>query len=161
MKKLILVRHGKSSWEEDLPDEERPLKKRAYKDAELVLKAFASHVPQPLNMWSSPATRALTTARLFQEELGVDDSHFKVKEQLYTFNVNQLLKVISACDDAIENLMVFGHNPAMTQLVNTLGDHFFDNIPTTGLTVLNFEANSWRTLKNGKTNIYLFPKHLR
>ncbi|MGB7784700.1 MAG: histidine phosphatase family protein [Salinimicrobium sp.] len=161
MKTLILVRHGKSSWSEDLPDEERPLKERAYKDAELVLKAFSEKVPSPLTMWSSPANRALTTAHLFKDELNVSDNRFKVKEKLYTFNVNQLLKVISGCDDTIENLMVFGHNPAMTQLVNTLGDHFFDKIPTTGLTVLTFEANSWRTLKNGKTNLYLFPKHLK
>lgn len=161
MKKLILVRHGKSSWEEDLPDEERPLKKRAYKDAEVVLKAFRNSEPKPLSMWSSPANRALTTAKLFQEEMEIPDKDFRVKEDLYTFNVNQLLKVISGCDDAIENLMVFGHNPAMTQLVNTLGDHFFDNVPTTGLIILDFEADSWKTLKNGKTTLYLFPKHLK
>lgn len=161
MKKLILVRHGKSSWKEDLPDEERPLKKRAYKDADLVIKAFRSKLPKPLEMWSSPANRALSTARIFQNELEISDDHFKIKKDLYTFNVNQLLKVISSCDDAVKNLMVFGHNPAMTQLVNTLGDHFFDNVPTTGLTMLDFEADSWRTLKNGKTSLYLFPKHLR
>ena len=161
MKRLILVRHGKSSWEENLPDEERPLKERAYADAELVLKAFSSHVPKPLNVWSSPAKRAAGTAKLFQNDLEIPESHFKIKEELYTFNVNQLLKVISGCDDAVKNLMVFGHNPAMTQLVNTLGDHFFDNVPTTGLTVLDFEANSWKTLKKGKTSLYLFPKHLK
>lgn len=161
MKTLILVRHGKSSWKQDLPDEERPLKKRAYHDADVVLKAFKSHVPDGLTIWSSPANRALSTARIFQEKLKISGENFRVKKDLYTFNVNQLLKVISTCDDQVENLMVFGHNPAMTQLVNTLGDHFFDNIPTTGLTVLQFEGNSWRTLKNGKTNLYLFPKHLR
>lgn len=161
MKKLILVRHGKSSWEDDLPDEDRPLKKRAYEDAALVLKAFRSHLPESLEIWSSPAKRALTTARLFQEGLNISENHFTIKEDLYTFNVNKLLKVISRCDDSVENLMVFGHNPAMTQLVNTLGNHFFDNVPTTGLLILDFEANSWRTLKNGKTNLYLFPKHLK
>ncbi|MGB7841322.1 MAG: histidine phosphatase family protein [Salinimicrobium sp.] len=161
MKKLILVRHGKSSWEENLPDEDRPLAKRAYADAELVLKAFRNHVPESLHMWSSPANRALSTARIFQNNLRIPDERFKIKEDLYTFNVNHLLKVIFGCNDSVENLMVFGHNPALTQLVNTLGDHPFDNVPTTGLNVLEFESDSWRTIKNGKNTLYLFPKHLR
>jgi len=161
MKKLILVRHGKSSWEQDLPDEERPLKKRAYKDADLVIEAFKNSNHDPLTLWSSYAVRALTTAKIFKEKLGIKDEDFKVKDELYTFNSTQLLRTISDCDDAVETLMVFGHNPAMTNAVNFLGDHDFDNIPTTGLTVLEFETESWKNLKDGKTTLYLFPKNLR
>lgn len=65
------------------------------------------------------------------------------------------------CEDSIDTLMVFGHNPAMTEVVNHLGSQEFDNIPTTGLSVLEFETNSWKNLKDGKTILYLFPKNLR
>lgn len=37
MKKLIIVRHAKSSWEHNLPDHERPLNQRGFNDADLVL----------------------------------------------------------------------------------------------------------------------------
>jgi phosphohistidine phosphatase len=57
--------------------------------------------------------------------------------------------------------MVFGHNPAMTNLVNNLGDSYVENVPTTGLTVIDFETNSWENLKTGKTILSLFPKNLR
>lgn len=161
MKRLVLVRHGKSSWKEDLPDDQRPLKKRAYKDADLVIGAYLNFRKDPPVIWSSYAVRALTTAKIFKEKLGVHDTRFEVKEELYTFNRSELLGILEHCDDSIETLMVFGHNPAITGVVNLLGDQKFDNIPTTGLTVIEFETDSWKNLKDGKTILYLFPKHLR
>ncbi|MEG9326308.1 histidine phosphatase family protein [Salinimicrobium catena] len=161
MKRLILVRHGKSSWKENLPDDQRPLKKRGFKDADLVTKAYVATRDEPLILWSSYAVRALTTAKIFKDKLNISDGDFHVKKELYTFNGSQLLKTIQTCDDSVENLMVFGHNPAMTSVVNHLGDQEFDNIPTTGLTVLEFETDSWKNLKDGKTILYLFPKNLR
>lgn len=161
MKKLILVRHGKSSWEDDLPDDERPLKKRAYKDAELVLSAFSEFVPKDLMLWSSHAVRALTTARLFQEDLEIPEDRFSVKKDLYTFDRSSLLKIIKSCDTNVDNLMIFGHNPAITGVANSLGDQHFSNVPTTGLCMIEFETEDWKSVKNGKTLIYLFPKNLR
>jgi phosphohistidine phosphatase len=51
--------------------------------------------------------------------------------------------------------------PAMTGVVNELGDKTFDNIPTTGLTVIDFENSGWKDISNGKTILNLFPKNLR
>ncbi|WP_424494025.1 SixA phosphatase family protein [Salinimicrobium sp. GXAS 041] len=161
MKKLILGRHGKSSWKQDLPDDERPLKKRAYKDADLVIKGLKSVLKKPFLIWTSYAERAKTTAGIFKNKFKVEDEHFQIKEDLYTFNQKELLEVIESCDDDVAQLMVFGHNPAMTSLVNSLGDKTFGNVPTTGLVVIEFESNSWKNLKNGKTLLYLFPKNLR
>ncbi|MGI0106286.1 SixA phosphatase family protein [Salinimicrobium sp. WS361] len=161
MKKLILVRHGKSSWEEDLPDAERTLKKRAFKDAGLVLNAFSGFREKPLKIWSSYATRALDTARIFQKRLEVEDKVFTIKKELYTFDSNTLLNIITACDDDVDSLMVFGHNPAITGVTNQLGDQYFSNIPTTGLCVIAFEAEKWQEIKDGQTLLYLFPKNLR
>ncbi|WP_029038671.1 SixA phosphatase family protein [Salinimicrobium xinjiangense] len=161
MKKLILVRHGKSSWNEDLPDHERPVKKRAYKDAELVLNAFSGFVPEELMLWSSDAVRALTTAKISREELNIPEPRFQVRHDLYTFDSGSLLQVIKTCENAVENLMIFGHNPAITGVANSLGDQHFSNVPTTGLCMIEFESNDWSGIKNGKTLLYLFPKNLR
>ena len=162
MKNLILVRHGKSSWDNDLPDDERPLKKRAYKDADVVIKGFKNYFKNDaLIMWSSYAVRALTTAKIFKEQLEIPNQDFEIKEDLYTFDGKQLLKSISTCDDSIESLMVFGHNPGMTSVANSIGSQHFNNIPTTGLVLIEFQTDSWKNLKDGKTILYLFPKNLR
>lgn len=161
MKRLILVRHGKSSWEHNLPDDQRPLKKRGKKDGMLVANAFEKHFIKPVTVWSSPAIRALDTAKIFKQVLNIEDSDFNIKSSLYTFDSRDLLNHIQNCDPTIDNLMVFGHNPAMTNVVNTLGDLYVDNVPTTGLTVIDFQSDNWKNLKNGKTILSLFPKNLR
>jgi len=161
MKRLILVRHGKSSWKNNLPDHNRPLKKRAFKDADLVLKNFQNFYQQGGLFWSSYAVRAHDTAKIFKDRLNIKDPDFEVKEDLYTFNQNELLDEIQQCPDDRDQLIVFGHNPAMTILVNFLGNKKFDNIPTTGLTVIDFECNSWKEMENGTTILHLFPKNLR
>lgn len=161
MKRLILVRHGKSSWKYDVADDKRPLKKRGFEDGDLIAGAYKRFYNPPLKIWTSPAVRAFETAKIFQEKLQISDADFETKSPLYTFNKIDLLSQIRSCNDAVEKLMVFGHNPAMTGLVNELGDKTFDNIPTTGLTVIDFEAESWKELKNGKTILNLFPKNLR
>ncbi|MBT8318710.1 MAG: histidine phosphatase family protein, partial [Gramella sp.] len=111
--------------------------------------------------WSSIAVRAHETAKLFKERLNVADSDFQVKQELYTFNQNDLLSVIQSCTNDIEKLMVFGHNPAMTILVNSLGDKKIDNLPTTGLCVIDFPVDSWKDIRKGKTLLTLLPKNLR
>ncbi|SHI50731.1 phosphohistidine phosphatase [Mesonia phycicola] len=159
MKQLILVRHGKSSWDDPtLTDHDRPLKKRGFKDAKLVINAFSTYLQSPLKVISSSANRALTTANLFKEGLKILDSDFSVVKEAYTFESSELLEVIKNQDDTIEKLMVFGHNPAMTNLVNSLGDNYIENLPTTGLVVIDFDTDYWSKIENGKTLVSLFPK---
>ncbi|PZD79238.1 histidine phosphatase family protein [Mesonia sp. K7] len=161
MKTLYLVRHGKSSWEYDLPDHKRPLEKRAYNDAELVLSALQKHLTHEVKMYSSKAVRALETAKMFKKELQVKDSDFTVLEDLYAFNVQHLMQVIQGFDDRENNIMIFGHNPAFTSVANYLGDDFIDNVPTTGLVCISFQQKSWKEISDGKTLFKLFPKMFR
>jgi len=160
MKRLILVRHGKSSWEHEVNDDKRPLIKRGIKDGKFISKAFEKFFNKPAIVWSSPAVRALETAKIFKGKLQIEDQDFFIRTGLYTFDKNDLLKEIESCDSQVQTLMVFGHNPAMTGLVNQLGNRYFENIPTTGLTVIDFETESWKELKKGKTILNLFPKDL-
>jgi len=161
MKRLILVRHGKSSWKNNLPDHKRPLKKRAFNDAKVVIKTFKHFYEPGALCYSSYAVRAHETAKLFKKDLEIPEKDFNVLEELYTFNQNDLLSVIKSLPDKTDKLIVFGHNPAMTILVNSLGDKKIDNLPTTGLCVIDFEEKSWRDIHQGKTILTLFPKNLR
>ena len=162
MKRLTFIRHGKSSWNHGLPDHDRPLKQRATADASLVITAFkASMQGYGPMVWSSSAKRALETAKMFKEQLSIEESDFMVKQELYTFDSDELKAVVNLCDDRINDLVIVGHNPAITDLVNELGTIYFDNVPTTGLVCLEFETNKWTDISEGKTTYYLFPKNLR
>lgn len=162
MKRLILLRHGKSSWESNVSDEERPLQKRAYHDAELVAEAFQNEANYNFTVWSSKATRAKTTAQLVTEKLKDQIDDFRIKDEFYTFDATELLKLILKLPNQIENMMLVGHNPAYTQIVNYFCDTAeLDNLPTTGLVEMEFKSDSWSNIKKAKINLLLFPKNLR
>jgi phosphohistidine phosphatase len=154
------MRHGKSSWKENLPDDERILKKRAYSDIELVASAFKNSINNNIVFKSSYAKRAESTAKHFLKQLKIPETQLQIESALYTFDVKSLKTFLYTVDDSIDTLMLFGHNPAFTNLANSLGNEQFDNVPTSGLVKINFENSSWKDLANGETVLHLFPKNL-
>lgn len=161
MKKLILVRHGKSSWDNPLEDKKRPLKPRGEKDATLIAEAFEPHFTEPIKLYTSKAVRAKTTAEIFKIILEIDDSDFQTTDELYTFDAEKILEFIKKQDDSEEQLMLFGHNPAFTVLVNDLGNRSMNNLPTTGLAVIEFAVEKWSNIEKGETLLTLFPKDFK
>jgi len=75
-----------------------------------------------------------------------------------------LIAMIRNQDDSINSLMLFGHNPSITNISNYLAeDLFFDNVPTCGMVALTFPISRWRDLseKKGLLDFYQFPKDFR
>lgn len=158
MKKLILVRHAKSSWEHNVIDHERPLKERGVNDAGLVSGILTEKCLPVDLVLSSDATRAKTTCNIFVDALGIDKNSVHLNHDLYDFSGERLVETIKACEDHIDNLMVFGHNHAITVFVNTFGDRYIDNVPTCGTVILEFDIDNWKQLKPGSTLFTIFPK---
>lgn len=161
MKNLIIVRHAKSSWEFDVIDHERPLKTRGINDAKLISSKFSKYNLNPDLVLVSDAIRTTLTAEIFQNNLNVNPEIVEFSHDLYDFSGQTLTKVIKNCDDSIKNLMVFGHNYAITNFVNSYGSLYFDNVPTSGLVWLEFNTSNWKDLKEGKTKTYLFPRDFK
>ncbi|WP_027137629.1 SixA phosphatase family protein [Gaetbulibacter saemankumensis] len=163
MKKLILVRHAKSSWEYDVIDHERPLNNRGENDAKLVSEYLGANnlIPGPDLILCSDSNRTKLTADIFTK--GLDIYHHKIhySYSLYDFDGRDLVKVISDIEDAVNTLLVFGHNHAITYFVNAFGDKLIENVPTSGVVVIDFDVDSWRYLDQGKTVLSLFPRDLK
>ncbi|WP_316931456.1 SixA phosphatase family protein [Psychroserpens sp. Hel_I_66] len=104
MKTLILVRHAKSSWEYDVSDKKRPLKKRGKSDAKLVSKRFQQKSITPDFVFSSPANRALTTCRIFSKVLNLNENTLKIEEELYDFGGESVINFIKTIDKKIKLL---------------------------------------------------------
>ncbi len=161
MKNIIIVRHAKSSWEFNLTDHERPLNDRGFRDADLVSKHLITDGLHPDLILSSDANRAKTTASIFIKNLNFESIKTKLVHDLYDFTGGNLLEVIKNCDDSVQNLMIFGHNHAITGFVNTYGDIFVNNVPTCGVVIIECDVSKWKNLVKGKTTKTLFPKHLK
>ena len=161
MKNLILVRHGKSSWENNVNDRDRPLKQRGVFDALLVSQMLKKQQLTIDFCFSSPANRALHTATIFLRQLEYDLSNFQITNMLYDFSGEEALSFLKKLDDSLDTVLIFGHNYAFTHIANSLGNTYIENVPTSGLVQLSFQENSWSTISKGETKQIIFPKQLR
>lgn len=143
-----------------LEDHDRPLNPRGVRSAQAVSLEIRNRLPEKYTVWSSTAKRASSTALIFADKLHWPVEQIVFKEELYTFDRKSLDTQLRACSDAVENLMVFGHNTALTDLVNFLGDKHLENVPTSGFVGLEFDIDSWKDLGNGRLTDTVFPKQL-
>ncbi len=161
-KLLTLVRHAKSSWGDALlSDRERPLNNRGLRDAPEMGKRLAARRQRPDLIVSSPAERAITTARLIADEINYPPAKIVLVEELYLAGREGLLDVIRQLDDRYQSVMVVGHNPDMTELFNSLADARIDDIPTCGMALFGFNVASWDAVVagSGECILYDFPKN--
>ena len=163
MKRLTLVRHAKSDW--SLPgqdDWDRPLNKRGQRDAPEMARRLRSRRLKPDLILSSPAVRALSTAAVMARELKVPAAHVMQDERLYLASPTDLLAVIRERGGAAKHVMVFGHNPGITECANRLstGEHI-DNLPTCGVFTGLFDVAAWSELgwDSGREVEFDYPKN--
>lgn len=161
MKNLILIRHAKSSWDAPLEDRDRPLSKRGITDAHLMAGIVEEYLPKSYIVWSSTAKRAKNTAYIFAESLSIPVETIQFKDELYTFDEHALEMVIRKCDNQYDNLILFGHNDAITNFVNIFGNRAVENVPTAGFVSLSFNEDDWTKIRKGQVNKVLFPSHLK
>jgi len=161
MKKLYLVRHAKSSWKHHVFDIKRPLKKRGVNDAHLVANRTNELFVNPDIVLCSPANRTVQTAEIFINSWKLNTSTYYLKTNLYDFSREGLIKTIKQCNDTVNILMIFAHNFAVTDFVNTFGTIDINSVPTCGFVVIDFEIDSWKNLDKGKTVYKVFPKELK
>ncbi|NKI31924.1 SixA phosphatase family protein [Croceivirga thetidis] len=161
MKTVIFIRHGKSSWDYDVSDKDRPLKERGISDAYLIGAKLSSFDLAIDKAFSSPANRALHTAIIVLRELSFDFKNLDVSDELYDFSGENVLQFLKGLNSSLDTVLVFGHNYAFTTLANTLGDSYIENLPTAGMVQINFKTNDWSKLGEGQSKNIVFPKHLR
>lgn len=161
-KRLTLVRHAKSSWEQaGLADFDRPLNDRGKRDAPVMGKRLAARGLKPDRLVCSPAKRALTTANIIAGEIGYPVEAIVADKRIYGATVPGLLAVLGEQDPHCEHLMLVGHNPGFTELCNHIGNRPISNLPTCGVFCVEFEIAAWAEVEwsQGKVLLFDFPKN--
>ncbi|MBD3581165.1 SixA phosphatase family protein [Flavobacterium selenitireducens] len=161
MKNLIVVRHAKSSWDAPLRDIDRPLQQRGIMDAHLVSASLVEELPKTFVIMSSPAKRASETAVIFAQNVSYPVESIQYIDELYTFDGRQLENNVRALNNDYDNVILFGHNEAITNFVNKFGDIFIDNVTTSGVVSLTFDSDHWSGIAKGRTRKVLFPRDLK
>lgn len=155
------MRHGKSSWELNVSDQDRTLLQRGITDGKLVGSKLSKDVLNIDFAFSSPANRALHTAMICLRELKFSLNNFQVVPELYDFSGEQVMDFIKSRPNSLDTILVFGHNHAFTHIANALGDRLIENVPTSGFVHIRFNEESWEVISKGSTIQTIFPKELK
>lgn len=152
LKVLHIVRHAKSSWDyEGTADIDRTLKAKGIRTAYEVSRKMKLTNMVPEKIFSSPADRALHTAVIFARIFEFPLAGIEITNVLYESSPDKIMDLIREIDDSVKSVMIFGHNPDFTDMVNRLIKSPVDNIPTGGAVTLKFSATSWGDI--GRTNL--------
>ena len=159
MKTLFIIRHAKSSWDaSNIDDFERPLNDRGKRDAPRMGKRLKEKDIHPTLLLSSPAKRALSTAKRIAKVLKYPKDDIKTDRKLYHADEETMLTVVRELKDKQDVVMIFSHNPGLTEFVNSLmdGELDMDNVPTCGVVAFQFNFDTWKDVDWGKGKLLFF-----
>jgi phosphohistidine phosphatase len=162
MKKIFLMRHAKSSWKDsNIPDHDRPLKKKGEKDAKAMGKMLKGKKLSPDVILCSSAERAKQTAALFKDAISFDGK-IEFDDKLYMAEVSDLITAIKKAPKKAKSVMVIGHNPGLEALLQTLTGKV-ETLPTSSIAYISVPVDEWSDLSvdvDGKLKKLWRPKDL-
>ena len=154
MNTWIMMRHGKSSWEFNVSDADRPLNARGILDAHKMGVFLATKNLQIDAAYSSFANRAAHTALIVSKELGLPFHKLSVSKMLYDFSGEEVLEFMRCLPDEQQTVITFGHNHACTSLAYTLAGLTENNIPTAGAVIFSFDVSLWTSIERGSAECF-------
>ena len=160
---VYLLRHAKSSWDEPLPDHERPLAARGIRDAGAAGRLLADRGWQPDVVLCSTAVRTRETWQR-AAAAGARAGEVRYVETIYEASVAHLLGLVQQAAEEIGSLMMIGHGPGLPGLAELLGARpeprrawaLMDaKYPTAGLAVLRLRG-PWAGAAPGRAELLAF-----
>ncbi len=162
-RRLILLRHAKSAWPDDVPDHERPLAPRGRRDAPAAGRWLRKAGFVPDLVLCSTARRARETWQLAEGKLGADP-RAAFEQRIYGASSAQLLDLARQTPAGVGTLLIVGHDPAMHELILDLAGPPQDGAeaealarvrakhPAGAITVLAF-TDGWPALGPGRARL--------
>jgi phosphohistidine phosphatase len=170
MRRLILFRHAKSSWDDpSLPDHDRPLNPRGMAAAPRMGAWLAAEGLVPDHVACSSSVRTLETWRLASAEMPGAPQPV-VTPPIYEADVGDLMGVIQGAPAGAQTVMAIGHEPTMSGLtyrlaatpVSTDCARAFEKFPTAAIAVFDVAIEGWRDLRFGAAHFtrFVVPREL-
>jgi phosphohistidine phosphatase len=161
VKRLFLLRHAKSSWDEPgLADRERPLAPRGRNASKRIARHMRDEGIAPELVLCSSSLRTRETL----ERLGLgDEAEVRIEDDLYAASAGELLALLNGLPDEIDAVMLIGHNPGIEELTLQLAEsgeelgRVRQKFPTAALATLELDGG-WAELAPGSATLVGFVK---
>jgi phosphohistidine phosphatase len=169
MRRLALFRHAKAE-RHGSHDHERPLAERGRTAAPAMGRWLADAGFVPDLVLCSTALRTRETWALAEPAFAPDSVEVQFDRRVYAASAARLLALVQAADDAVERLLVVGHNPGLHDLADLLAGGgaaasraaLAEGFPTAAIVLLDFDLGRWRGVDAGQGRLAAFvtPKSL-
>ncbi len=144
MKRLWLLRHASSGCDDmSLSDRYRPIDACGERELAWLARWAHEHGELPQCIVSSPAQRAMDTARVLADAAGLRAQDIRIDARLYEGSARRLMEVVAELDNRCSHAAVVGHNPELADLGRHLAAEL-THLPSAGIAALDFDADTWR-----------------
>ncbi|MFY0642914.1 MAG: histidine phosphatase family protein [Bacteroidia bacterium] len=138
MKRLFLMRHAKSSWDQPYADDHsRSLNKRGRRDAPIMASKIKESGLIPDLILSSDSRRTIETSKPLLNVLGPIDISYT--PELYLASMQEIVHLVQKQDNNLDSLMILAHNPGITYAFNALSNSKIDNMPTSAVACIKYD----------------------
>jgi phosphohistidine phosphatase len=171
MKRLAILRHAKSSWDDSgLDDFNRPLNERGWKAARRIGRELEKRGLKFDLVLSSTAARTRETIDGVQEKYDFAAASIEFEPQLYGASEQVLLEIVRGLGEKVKAPLIVGHNPGLEQLVAGLTRNDSEGLrqrvsgkfPTAALAILELPAKRWAEIEpeSGEVVELILPREL-
>jgi phosphohistidine phosphatase len=161
MKTLYIVRHAKSGWENGITNDfDRTLSDRGLRTAPLMANVLKEKKILPDLILTSPARRALTTAKLFAAILGYPENLIGENMELYDAHAGTIFDTVRRIPDEFRSVMIFGHNPSLLEFASLFGGKKIESLVPCGIIRIDLDIGSWKecSCQSGRNVWYEMPE---
>lgn len=166
MKTLTLLRHAKSGWDDPVArDFDRPLNAKGHRAARTVGEHLRRGGARFDRVVASPAVRVLET--IAEVSRGFGGSIAPIYDRrAYLASSAALLDIVRETPDAVERLLLVGHNPGLAELAlllvpeddNDVRETVEDKYPTAALATIALDIGSWEACEPGSGALVSFVR---
>ncbi len=156
------MRHGKSYKDSTIADQDRPLKDKGKRSAQRMGLWLLKNGLIPDRILTSPVERALVSAQKTCKVMNKSLNAIVVEDQVYHAGPKQLVDLLQKTPESTSRVLLVGHNPALTQLIESLCDISFDKskgktLPPAALACLSIPC-AWSGLKPAAAQLISITK---
>jgi phosphohistidine phosphatase len=156
MKTVFVTRHSKAEQDFLGSDFERKLTEAGMENSLLVATHVVAKHPHFDLFMSSPAKRAKSTAQIFADVFHYEKEKILFKSELYHAPDFVFYDVLSQLEDTVQSVILFAHNPGISEFIIDLGLGRFGSVPTTGCVGFTAHTTHWKQFKKSKKTFLSF-----
>jgi len=146
MKRIYLMRHGKAEDGFDKSDFDRNLHPKGQRKTKKIAAFLLAQNIKPQLILSSAANRTMQTSEIIAQALKIPENAIIKTKPLYLASADQILDVIYAVDDHINNIMIVGHNPGISSIASYLCNSDISWMSTSTIVAVEIASEKWNDL---------------